>query len=86
MKKDFIKLDFLGRLSHLAFIPLMMLNASFMKKPLLLSTLSLPFFAILATADTYSMIKEYAGTHFFDDWTFYDHCELGAHFNRYLQS
>ncbi|KIM42972.1 glycoside hydrolase family 16 protein [Hebeloma cylindrosporum] len=34
--------------------------------------LSPPFFAALVTADTYNMVKEYSGTNFFDEWTFYD--------------
>src|SRR6266404_6870439 len=24
----------------------------------------------------YGLVKEYAGTHFFDDWDFYGHCEI----------
>lgn len=43
--------------------------------------LSLTFFPILATADMYDMVKEYAGTNFFDEWTFYDYCELDVYFN-----
>lgn len=27
------------------------------------------------TAASYNLVKEYAGKTFFDDWTFYDHCE-----------
>jgi len=38
-------------------------------------TFLLPFVAGPVAADTYNMVKEYAGQTFFDDWQFYDHCE-----------
>jgi hypothetical protein len=28
----------------------------------------------LVTATQYSIVKEYAGTNFFDDWNFYGNC------------
>lgn len=28
------------------------------------------------TATSYSLVKEYAGPTFFDDWTFYNNCAL----------
>jgi len=34
----------------------------------------IPFNAIPVAADSYDMVKEYAGQTFFDEWTFYDHC------------
>ena len=61
----------------------MISTLQFTRKSLLLSVFSLPFFVMLATADTYDMVKEYAGTNFFDEWTFYDHCELEVYFNPY---
>jgi hypothetical protein len=33
----------------------------------------IPFVAVPVAADTYDMVKEYAGSTFFDDWTFYNH-------------
>ncbi|KAF8968928.1 glycoside hydrolase family 16 protein [Flammula alnicola] len=33
----------------------------------------IPFAAVPVAADTYDMVKEYAGQNFFDGWTFYNH-------------
>lgn len=31
-----------------------------------------------ARAETYNMVKEYAGSSFFNDWAFFDHCTCHA--------
>lgn len=38
--------------------------------------LLLPFATVPVSADTYDMVMEYAGQNFFDDWTFFNHCEF----------
>ena len=43
---------------------------------LLLASLALALPALVRAAATYSMVKEYAGTTFFDDWDFYGNCEF----------
>ena len=42
--------------------------------PVVLAALLLPG---IANAQ-YTMVKEYIGEHFFDDWSFYNNCELSA--------
>lgn len=37
-------------------------------------TLALAACGLVSAATTYDMIKEYRGSGFFDDWTFYNHC------------
>jgi hypothetical protein len=40
----------------------------------LISALVLPPIQLTAATATYNMVKAYAGSTFFDDWQFYDHC------------
>lgn len=32
--------------------------------------------SVVVRGTQYSLVKEYAGEHFFDEWDFYGHCEL----------
>ena len=52
-----------------------------LSKSLCALALALP--ALVRAGASYSMVKEYAGTTFFDDWDFYGNCEFFFSFRGY---